>query len=84
MNETIYLIAGGVGILLIGLGLGFWAAHLRSGKQVAKAEDVQKQFDDYRESVTEHFGRTAEHFQAIGQQLGRRKRPPHDCGSFRS
>ncbi len=68
MNETVYLVTGGVAILLVGLGLGFWAAQLRSGKQVAKAADVQKQFDDYRQNVTEHFGRTAEHFQAIGEQ----------------
>ena len=68
MSQTIYLIAGGAALLLIGLGLGFWVAQLRSGKQVAKAADVQKAFDEYRESVTAHFGRTAEHFQAIGQQ----------------
>lgn len=68
MSETVYIIAGGVGLLLIGLGLGFWAAQLRSGKQVAKVADVQRQFDDYRQGVTEHFGRTAEHFQSIGQQ----------------
>ena len=67
MTETVYLIAGGAGLLLIGLGLGFWAARFRNGKQVAKAADVQKQFDDYRKSVTAHFGRTAEHFQAIGE-----------------
>lgn len=68
MGETVYLIAGGAALLLIGLGLGFWAAQLRSGKQAAKTADVQKQFDDYRQSVTAHFGRTAEHFQAIGEQ----------------
>ncbi len=68
MSETVYIIAGGVALLLIGLGLGFWAAQLRNGKQVAKAADVQKQFDDYRQNVTEHFGRTAEHFQSIGEQ----------------
>ena len=68
MNETLVLIAGGAGLLILGLGLGYWAARLRSGKQVAKAADVQKQFDDYRKSVTEHFGRTAEHFQTIGEQ----------------
>lgn len=68
MSETIYLVAGGVGLLIVGLGLGFWAAQLRAGKQVAKAENVQMQFDDYRNNVTEHFSRTAEHFQAIGQQ----------------
>ena len=68
MSETVYIIAGGVAVLLIGLGLGFWAAQLRSSKQAAKAADVQQQFDDYRESVTAHFGRTAEHFQAISQQ----------------
>lgn len=68
MSETVILIAAGAGLLILGLGLGYWAAQLRSSKQVAKAADVQKQFDDYRKNVTEHFGRTAEHFQAIGQQ----------------
>ena len=68
MIDTIYLVAGGIGLLIVGLGLGFWAAQLRNSKQAAKAEDVQKEFDDYRKDVTEHFGRTAEHFQAIGQQ----------------
>ena len=68
MSETVYIIAGGTALLLIGVGLGFWLAHLRSGKQVAKVADVQKQFDDYRQNVTEHFGRTAKHFQAIGEQ----------------
>ena len=68
MSETILIIAGGAGLMLIGLGLGFWAAQLRSRKQVSKAADVQRQFDDYRKSVTQHFGRTAEHFQAIGEQ----------------
>jgi uncharacterized membrane-anchored protein YhcB (DUF1043 family) len=68
MNETIYLVAGGVGLLIAGIGLGYWAARLRVGKQAAKARDVQKEFDDYRNNVTEHFGRTAEHFQAISHQ----------------
>ena len=68
MSGTILFIAGGAGLLLVGLGLGFWLAQLRSSKQIAKAADVQRQFDEYRKGVTEHFGRTAEHFQAIGQQ----------------
>ena len=68
MSEMVYLTLGGAALLLIGLGLGFWVAQLRNGKQVAKAADVQKQFDDYRQNVTAHFGRTAEHFQAIGEQ----------------
>lgn len=68
MSELVFIIAGGVALFLIGLGLGFWGAKLRGGKEVAKAADVQKQFDDYRQSVTDHFGRTAEHFQTIGQQ----------------
>lgn len=68
MSEMLYLITGGVAIFFIGLGIGLWTAQLRSGKQAAKAADVQRQFDDYRQSVIEHFGRTAEHFQAIGQQ----------------
>ncbi len=68
MNVIVISLAVGIGCLLAGFGAGFWLSRNRAGKEAAKAEDVQKKFDDYRENVTEHFGRTAEHFQTIGQQ----------------
>jgi uncharacterized membrane-anchored protein YhcB (DUF1043 family) len=64
MNEIILLIIG----LGVGAAAGFWFAQQRAKADAAKAVDVQKRFDDYRLQVTSHFGRTAEHFQAIGQQ----------------
>ena len=66
MDETGYLIAGGIVLLVVGIGIGYGIARLRVGKRAA--QDVQTEFDEYRQDVTEHFGRTAEHFQAIGQQ----------------
>lgn len=68
MNQAIILAIAGIAILLLGAGIGYWAARTRLGAQAAKADDVQRKFDAYRHDVTEHFGRTAEHFQAIGQQ----------------
>ena len=68
MNVIVISLAVGIGCLLAGFGAGFWLSQNRAGKEAAKAEDVQKKFDDYRQNVTEHFGRTAEQFQAIGQQ----------------
>ncbi len=68
MNELIVTMAVAVVALLAGGGIGFFIADRRAQVQAAKANDLQQRFDDYRQQVTSHFGRTAEHFQAIGQQ----------------
>lgn len=68
MSETLMLVAGGVGILLAGAGIGYWFASSRVQIRIAEAEEIRDKFDAYRRDVTEHFGRTAEHFQAIGKQ----------------
>lgn len=68
MDDTLIFVAGAGGILLAGIGIGFFISQLMIGRKTAKADDVQQEFDEYRREVTRHFGRTAEHFQAIGQQ----------------
>lgn len=64
------IILVGAAILLIGLGvgLGFWLSHGLRKNEASKAADVQKELDEYRRHVTEHFGETAQHFKALGQQ----------------
>ena len=68
MSETILIVLGAVGLLAVGIGLGFGLAHWRMRGQGARAVEVQKELDDYRREVTEHFGQTAEHFKAIGRE----------------
>ena len=68
MSETILIVLGAVGLLAAGGGLGFWAAQLRMRGESTRADEVQRQFDDYRREVTQHFGQTAEHFKAIGRE----------------
>jgi uncharacterized membrane-anchored protein YhcB (DUF1043 family) len=68
MSETILIVLGGVGLLAAGGALGFWLAHVRMRGESARADEVREQFDDYRHEVTQHFGRTAEHFKAIGRE----------------
>lgn len=68
MSETLLLVAGGIGILLAGVGIGYWFASSRVQLRIAEAEEIRDKFDAYRRDVTRHFGRTAEHFQAIGEQ----------------
>lgn len=68
MSETLLLVAGGVGILLAGVGIGYWLSSSRVQIRIAEADEIRDKFDAYRRDVTEHFGRTAEHFQAIGEQ----------------
>ncbi len=64
------IIIVGIGILLFGLGLGagYWLAFGQRKRDSAKANNIQIELDDYRRQVAEHFGETAQQFQALGQQ----------------
>ena len=68
MSETILMVLGAIGCLAAGVGLGFWLSQARMRGESAKADEVQRQFDDYKQEVTQHFGQTAEHFKAIGRE----------------
>lgn len=68
MSDTMLIVLGAIGLLAAGGGLGFWLAQMRMRGQSNKADEVQRQFDDYRHEVTQHFGQTAEHFKAIGRE----------------
>ncbi len=68
MSETILIVLGAIGLLAVGGGLGFWVAQVRMRGESTRADEVQKQFDDYRREVTQHFGGTAERFKAIGRE----------------
>ena len=68
MSETILIVLGAAGLLAVGIGLGFGLAQWRVRGQGARAGEIQKELDDYRREVTEHFGQTAEHFKAIGRE----------------
>ena len=57
------LMIGAAALLLLGAGLGYW---LGSRRESDKASEIQVELDTYRKQVTEHFGETAAHFQAIG------------------
>ena len=68
MSETILIVLGAIGLLAAGGGLGFWLAQVRMRRESSRADEVQKEFDDYRRDVSRHFGQTAEHFKAIGRE----------------
>ena len=62
------LIGAGVLLLLAGVGLGFWLGTIGRKQEAEKVSDLQKEFDDYRRSVSDHFNVTAEKFQTIGME----------------
>jgi hypothetical protein len=66
--SSIVLISAGACILLIGVGLGYWWGTVGRHQEAEKASDLQKELDDYRRNVTEHFKSTAEQFQTIGKE----------------
>ena len=66
--NAILLASAGVVILLVGGGVGFWMGRSGVGGSKARVEKAEAELEDYKRSVTEHFGQTAAHFQAIGKQ----------------
>ncbi|MBT8066596.1 MAG: YhcB family protein [Gammaproteobacteria bacterium] len=66
--NAILLASVGVGILLVGGGIGFWVGRSGVGGSKARVEKAEAELEEYKRSVTEHFGETAAHFQAIGKQ----------------
>ncbi len=66
--NAILLASVGVVVLLVGGGVGFWVGRSGVGGSKARVEKAEAELADYKRSVTEHFGQTAAHFQAIGKQ----------------
>ncbi|MDJ0814124.1 MAG: DUF1043 family protein [Woeseiaceae bacterium] len=66
--NAILLASVGVVILLVGGGIGFWVGRSGIVGGQSRAEKAEAELEDYKRSVTEHFGQTAAHFQAIGKQ----------------
>ena len=66
--NAILLAAAGVFVLLVGGGVGFWVGRSGIGGSKARVEKAEAELEEYKRSVTEHFGQTAAHFQAIGKQ----------------
>jgi uncharacterized membrane-anchored protein YhcB (DUF1043 family) len=66
--NAILLASAGVVVLLVGIGVGFWVGRSGVGGSKARVEKAEAELEEYKRSVTEHFGQTASHFQAIGKQ----------------
>lgn len=69
MTDPLVYALVGVIFLLVGGGAGFWFGQKRGREDAAKSGDLQKEFDAYRDQVAAHFGKTADHFQALGVQV---------------
>ncbi len=66
--DAIVLASAGVAVLFIGGGIGYWAGRAGIGGSKTRADKAEAELDEYKRNVTEHFGQTAAHFQAIGKQ----------------
>ena len=55
-------------ICLAGGGLLGFLLGRGGGSEKKRAAALEQEFEDYKRNVTEHFGKTAEHFQSIGRQ----------------
>ena len=66
--NAILLASAGVVILLVGGAVGYWAGRSGIGGSKARVKKAEAELEEYKRSVTEHFGQTAAHFQAIGKQ----------------
>ncbi len=66
--SLIFLVGAGILLFGLGLGLGYWFARSQSLREASKASSIQKELDDYRRDVSNHFSETAAHFRSLGQQ----------------
>ncbi|MDX1500343.1 MAG: DUF1043 family protein [Woeseiaceae bacterium] len=69
MPDVFALILIALVCLTAGAGAGFWFGQRQGRADAAKSDDVRREFDAYREQVAAHFGKTADHFQALGVQV---------------
>lgn len=67
MGTVEWIVLASVGAL-VGLGLGFFLGRLGGKGSSQKLADVEAELEEYRQEVSQHFSRSAEHFQAIGRQ----------------
>jgi uncharacterized membrane-anchored protein YhcB (DUF1043 family) len=66
MDQNLFIVASVA--LAGGLIIGFLIGNLKSRGAGTRARDAEAELEAYRKHVTEHFGQTAAHFQALGQQ----------------
>jgi uncharacterized membrane-anchored protein YhcB (DUF1043 family) len=76
--STIVLIGTGAILLSIGVGIGYWWGTTGRKVEADRASRFEKELEEYRGKVTDHFRQTAEQFQVIGREY--RKLYEHMAG----
>lgn len=66
--DAVLLASVVVAILLVGGGIGYWIGRSGVGGNKARVAKAEAELEEYKRNVSEHFGETAAHFQAIGKQ----------------
>ena len=66
MLQIVLTVLGAALFFAAGAGAGYWFA--TGGGKRKRAEEIQQDYDAYRERVTNHFAQTAEHFRTIGRE----------------
>lgn len=66
MLEIVLTVFGAILFFAAGAGAGYWFA-IGGGKR-KRAEEIQQEYDAYRDRVGNHFAQTAEHFRTIGRE----------------
>ncbi|MFK7885430.1 MAG: YhcB family protein [Gammaproteobacteria bacterium] len=65
--EPVAIVGICIVVLIVGYLLGLAVGKSGATKQSNEVEEARAELKQYREEVSEHFGKTATHFQALGQ-----------------
>lgn len=65
LEQNLWLLLGGVGVLGLLVGLLLGGRFMRGGTDARKAAEVLEEHERYRQEVTEHFERSAQLFSAL-------------------
>ena len=68
MVSPLILLVIGFFCFIVGLAIGYWFTNMDKSLSASRVDAAKQELAEYKEHVSSHFEKSAEHFEAIGRQ----------------
>ncbi|MEM8547841.1 MAG: DUF1043 family protein [Pseudomonadota bacterium] len=68
MVSPLILLVIGFFCFIVGLAIGYWFTNMDKSLNASRVDAAKQELAEYKEHVSSHFEKSAEHFEAIGRQ----------------